>query len=159
MNRALVCVGKLREKCLREAADEYIKRLGRYGGIEEIELPDEAEPAKPTPALEEIVKRKEGERILRALRPNDTVIVLCVDAVQYTSPDFSAYVSELAQRARGRVVFVIGGSLGLSEAVLRRADGRISLSKMTFPHGIARILLLEQLYRAAKIAGNERYHK
>ena len=154
----ILCVGKLRERFLREAADEYRKRLTRYGHVEEIEIPDMPEPTRPSAALEEEVRRREGERLLQALRPGDHVIALCIDGRQYDSPTFAARMRALRDQGR-RVVLVIGGSLGLSEAVIARADERLSLSAMTFPHQLARVLLLEQLYRACKISANERYHK
>lgn len=159
MRWTLLCVGKLRERCYREAADEYIKRLRRFGGVEEVEIPDLPEPAKPSPAEEAEVRQKEGERLLKQLRPNDFVITLCIDGKTYDSPAFSAQMVAWAAQARGRVVLVIGGSLGLSEEVLRRAQARVSLSALTLPHQLARVVLLEQLYRAEKIAGHERYHK
>lgn len=160
MNMMILCVGKLRERFYRQAADEYLKRLRRFGACEEIEVADLPEPANASPAQEAEVRRKEGEKLLAALSPGDYVVALCIDGTQRSSETFAEQVAAL--RARGqvkRVAWIIGGSLGLSEAVARRANERLSLSSMTLPHQLARVVLLEQLYRACKIAANERYHK
>lgn len=159
MNAALVCVGRLKEKFFQDAEKEYAKRLSRYGRIDIIELPDLPEPANASDAQRHQVMEKEGEKILSRLRPGDHVIALCIDAPQYTSEQFAARLAQEELRGQGRQVFVIGGSLGLSPAVIQRADETMSLSKMTFPHQLARILFLEQLYRACKINAGEKYHK
>ena len=159
MQAAVLCLGKLREKHWRQAADEYLKRLGRYGRVEEIELNDEPEPGEESGALSRQVMDKEAVRLLGRLRPGDYVIALCIDGKQWDSADFAKHLQELPQRGYQRTVFMIGGSLGLGEAAVSRADERMSLSKMTFPHQLARVLLLEQIYRAAKISAGERYHK
>ena len=158
MNMALVCMGRLKEKYWRDAATEYEKRLSRFGKWETIELPDLPEPANSSPAIEEQIKKKEGEAILARIRDGDIVVCLCIDGRQMDSGQLSAKLTELIDTGR-RVVFVIGGSLGLSPEVVRRAQLRLSFSPMTFPHQLARIMLLEQTYRALKIAAGERYHK
>ena len=158
MNMALVCMGRLKEKYWRDAATEYEKRLSRFGKWETIELPDLPEPANSSPAIEEQIKKKEGEAILARIRDGDIVVCLCIDGRQMDSVQLSARLTELIDTGR-RVVFVIGGSLGLSPEVVRRAQLRLSFSPMTFPHQLARIMLLEQTYRALKIAAGERYHK
>ena len=158
MNMALVCMGRLKEKYWRDAATEYEKRLSRFGKWETIELPDLPEPANSSPAIEEQIKKKEGEAILARIRDGDIVVCLCIDGRQMDSVQLSAKLTELVDTGR-RVVFVIGGSLGLSPEVVRRAQLRLSFSPMTFPHQLARIMLLEQTYRALKIAAGERYHK
>ena len=158
MNMALVCMGRLKEKYWRDAATEYEKRLSRFGKWETIELPDLPEPANSSPAIEEQIKKKEGEAILARIRDGDIVVCLCIDGRQMDSIQLSAKLTELIDTGR-RVVFVIGGSLGLSPEVVRRAQLRLSFSPMTFPHQLARIMLLEQTYRALKIAAGERYHK
>ena len=158
MNMALVCMGRLKEKYWRDAAAEYEKRLTRFGKWETIELPDLPEPANSSPAIEEQIKKKEGEAILARIRDGDIVVCLCIDGRQMDSVQLSAKLTELIDTGR-RVVFVIGGSLGLSPEVVRRAQLRLSFSPMTFPHQLARIMLLEQTYRALKIAAGERYHK
>ncbi len=159
MTIAVVGVGRLRERFYRDAADEYLKRLKRFGPVEEIELPDLPEPANSSPAIEEQIRRREGEAILARVKPGDHVVALCIDGRQMTSEQLAARVRALEDRGVQRALFVIGGSLGLSDAVVRRADERLSFSPMTFPHQLARVMLLEQLYRARKIGANERYHK
>lgn len=159
MTIAVVGVGRLRERFYRDAADEYLKRLKRFGPVEEIELPDLPEPANSSPAIEEQIRRREGETILARVKPGDHVVALCIDGRQMTSEQLAARVRALEDRGVQRTLFVIGGSLGLSDAVVRRADERLSFSPMTFPHQLARVMLLEQLYRARKIGANERYHK
>ena len=155
---ALVCMGRLKEKYWRDAAAEYEKRLTRFGRWETIELPDLPEPANSSPAIEEQIKRKEGEAILAKIREGDLVVCLCIDGQQMDSVRLSRRLTELSDTGR-RVVFVIGGSLGLSDAVVARAQLRLSFSPMTFPHQLARVMLLEQVYRAMKIAAGERYNK
>ena len=155
---ALVCMGRLKEKYWRDAAAEYEKRLSRFGKWETIELPDLPEPANSSPAIEEQIRKKEGEAILAKIRDGDVVVCLCIDGKQMDSVQLSAKLTELIDTGR-RVVFVIGGSLGLSQEVVRRAQLKLSFSPMTFPHQLARIMLLEQTYRALKIAAGERYHK
>lgn len=155
---ALICMGRLKEKYWRDAATEYEKRLSRFGKWETIELPDLPEPANSSPAIEEQIKKKEGEAILARIRDGDIVVCLCIDGRQMDSVQLSAKLTELIDTGR-RVVFVIGGSLGLSGDVVRRAQLRLSFSPMTFPHQLARVMLLEQIYRAHKINANERYHK
>ena len=158
MNMALICMGKLKEKYWRDAAAEYEKRLSRFGKWETIELPDLPEPSNSSPAIEEQIKKKEGEAILSKLREGDVVVCLCIDGKQLDSVKLSQKLTEMIDTGR-RVVFIIGGSLGLSDDVVRRAQLKLSFSPMTFPHQLARIMLLEQTYRALKIAAGERYHK
>ena len=158
MNAAIVCVGRLREKYFAAAAEEYAKRISRFGRLEIIELPDLPEPVNASPADQRKVMEKEGESILARLKATDHVIALCIDAPQAESEAFAAHMAETEMRGR-RQVFVIGGSLGLSTAVVARADEKLSLSRMTLPHQLARVVLLEQLYRACKINAGERYHK
>lgn len=158
MNMALICMGKLKEKYWRDAAAEYEKRLSRFGKWETIELPDLPEPANSSPAIEEQIRKKEGDAILAKIRESDLVVALCIDGKQLDSVQLSQKLTELVDTGR-RVVFVIGGSLGLSDSVVARAQMKLSFSPMTFPHQLARIMLLEQTYRAMKIAAGERYHK
>ncbi len=159
MHIAIMSVGRLKEKPFREMADEYLKRLGRYGKYEEIELPDLPERANASPAEEERLKNREGEELLRRIRPEDRVIALTIPGVQRTSEELARELGEAKGRGQGRLVFVIGGSLGLGANILSRADGEMSMSRMTFPHQLAKVMLLEQLYRAEKILAGERYHK
>ena len=159
MSSVILCVGKMKEKPYRQMADEYLKRLGRYGKIEEIEIPDLPEPAGNSPALEEQVKTREGEALLAKIRPGDRVIALTIEGRQRSSTELARHLEELRTAGESRLVFVIGGSLGLGKNVLERADEELSMSPMTFPHQLARVMLLEQLYRAEKINAGERYHK
>ena len=158
MNVAILCVGKLKEKFWQDAANEYLKRLQRYMKAEVCEVPDLAEPANASDADRENVKNREGRALLARIRPEDHVTAMCIDAPQLESPQLSEKMKK-RELTGARQVFVIGGSLGLSDEVLRRADDRLSMSRMTFPHALARVMLLEQLYRGAKIAAGERYHK
>ena len=158
MNMALICMGRLKEKYWRDAAAEYEKRLSRFGKWETIELPDLPEPSNSSPAIEEQIKKKEGEAILAKLRDGDVVVCLCIDGKQMDSVQLSKKLTELIDTGR-RVVFIIGGSLGLHERVIARADEQLSMSPMTFPHQLMRVILLEQLYRAERIRTGEPYHK
>lgn len=158
MNAAIVCVGKMKEKYWRDAAAEYEKRLTRFLRLETIELPDLPEPVNSSPAIEAQIRQKEGEAILAKLRPDDIVVALCIEGKQLDSVSLSAQLARYADTGR-RVAFVIGGSLGLSPEVVARANMKLSFSPMTFPHQLARIMLLEQVYRACKIGAGERYHK
>ena len=158
MSTAVLCVGKMKEKPYREMADEYMKRLGRFGKYEEIEVPDLPEGAGSA-ALEEQVRTKEGEALLSRIRPGDRVIALTIPGGKLDSPGVARRLEAFRSQGIGRVVFVIGGSLGLGRNVLSRADEEWSMSDLTFPHQLARVMLLEQLYRAEKIAAGERYHK
>ena len=147
MSISVMAMGRMKEKPYRQMADEYLKRLSRYGKFEEIELPDLPEPANTSEAIERQIRDKEGEMMLSRLKPSDYVIALTIPGKMHDSPGWSS------------IVFVIGGSLGLGDAVIRRANEEMSMSKMTFPHQLARVMLLEQLYRAMKIRAGERYHK
>ncbi len=159
MSIAVIAVGKLREKPYREMADEYLKRLSRLGRVEEIELNDLPEPAVTSEAIEEQIRRKEGEAILQKLKPGDHVIAMTIPGKQHSSPELAEMLEQHRLRGVSRTVFIIGGSLGLGKNVLERADEEMSMSRMTFPHQLARVMLLEQLYRAAKITAGEKYHK
>ena len=155
----VLCVGKLREKFYADAAAEYIKRLSRIMPTSVIEIPDEREPAVPSETLNEQVMRREGEKLLSHIGRNDHVIAMCIDAPQLTSPQLAEKLQGLFTAGESHIDFVIGGSLGLHPDVLKRADEKMSMSRMTFPHQLARVMLLEQLFRAAKINAGERYHK
>ena len=155
---ALICVGRLKERYWRDAACEYEKRLTRFGRFEEIEIPDLPEPANSSEAIEAQIRAKEGRAILQKIRDDDIVVALCIDGKQLDSVGLSGMLQKLTDTGR-RVVFVIGGSLGLSPEVVARAQHRLSFSPMTFPHQLARVMLLEQVYRALKISAGEKYHK
>ena len=159
MSVTILAVGRMKEKPYRMMADEYMKRLSRYGKFEEVELPDLPEPANSSPAIERQIRDREGEAILSRIRPGSHVIALTIPGKQWDSPGLSRHLDELLTRGASDIAFVIGGSLGLSEQVIARADEELSMSKMTFPHQLARVMLMEQLYRAMKIRAGERYHK
>ena len=160
MSSVILCVGKMKEKPYRQMADEYLKRLSRYGKYEEAEIADLPEPASGTSeALEEQLKTKEGEALLAKIRPGDRVIALTIGGKRRSSEELARHLAELKTSGVSHFVFVIGGSLGLGKNVLARADEEMSMSPMTFPHQLARVMLLEQLYRAEKINAGERYHK
>ena len=146
MESMLLCVGKLKEKYWREAANEYIKRLKRFTQISEVEIPDLPEPANASLAEQAKVLKQEGEALLQKIKPGDYVVALAIEGKNYTSPGFSEFLQNQKHQGR-RLVLVIGGSLGLAPQVLQRADSLISFSPMTFPHQLARVMLLEQWYR------------
>ena len=148
----IIGVGKLREKFFRDAAEEYKKRLSRYVKLDVVEVDDLPEDAG------DVTKKKEGEMILAKIRPDDFVVANCIDGKQMDSVELGDFFRD-REMYGGRVVFVIGGSLGLSDEVIRRANKKLSMSKMTFPHQLFRVMLLEQIYRAQKINAGERYHK
>lgn len=159
MGILILAVGKLREKAYRQMADEYLKRLSRFGKYEETEIPDLAEPENGSAALEEQIKTREGAELLKRIAPRDHVIALTIGGRRPDSPGLAARIADLRAQGAGRLVFVIGGSLGLGKNILERADEELSMSPMTFPHQLARVMLLEQLYRCEKILAGERYHK
>ena len=160
MSALILCVGKMKEKPYRQMADEYLKRLGRFGRYEECEIPDLPEPGSgSSAALEEQLKTQEGEAILAKIRPGDRVIALTIGGKRRSSEELAKHLEELKTGGVSHLVFVIGGSLGLGKNVLARADEEMSMSPMTFPHQLARVMLLEQLYRAEKINAGEKYHK
>ena len=160
MSTLILCVGKMKEKAYRQMADEYLKRLSRYGKYEETEIPDLPEPASGYSAvLEEQLKTKEGQAILAKIRPGDRVVAMTIGGRQRSSEELAKHLEDMKVTGISRIVFVIGGSLGLGKNVLERADEELSMSPMTFPHQLARVMLLEQLYRAEKISTGERYHK
>ena len=158
MNITILCVGKLKEPWQKAGCEEYLKRLSRYGKYEIVQVEDVRDPDRPTEALIRQGMEKEGEALLKQIRPNDRVVALCVLAQAPDSPALAKKLSGWMADGR-RLVLVIGGSNGLCDAVLRRADDRISFSNLTFPHGLMRVVLLEQLYRAERILAGEKYHK
>lgn len=159
MNVAVIAVGKMKEKPYRQMADEYLKRLSRFGKYEEIELADLPEGENASPAEEEKIKTREGEAILRRIKPGDRVIAMTIPGKMKASEELAETLDQWKNRGVSRAVFIIGGSLGIGRNVLGRADEEMSMSPMTFPHQLARVMLLEQLYRAEKICAGERYHK
>ena len=158
MNGTILCVGKLKEKWQREGCQEYLKRLSRYGKYEVVAVDDLPAPERASDAQLKQIMEKEGQALLRHVRPSDRVIALCVVAEAPDSVTLSKKLAALSGDGR-RNVFVIGGSNGLSDQVLARADMRLSFSNLTFPHCLMRVILLEQLYRAERIRTGEPYHK
>lgn len=159
MQIRIVCVGKLKEKYWSLGIEEYLKRLGPYAKATIVEVPDEKAPETMSEAEERQVKQKEGERILAQLKPDMHVVALALDGEAWTSEQLAAHLDELGTYGRSQVAFVIGGSLGLSAEVLKRADRKLSFGKMTYPHQLMRVILVEQIYRAFKIMRGEAYHK
>lgn len=159
MKVTIIAVGKIKEKFYRDAVSEYDKRLGRYCKPEIIQVDDEKTPDKASANLTDLVKKKEAERILKYLREDAFVVVLDIRGKAYDSEEFAAQIESLATRGVSHIQFVIGGSLGLHEEVCKKADLTVSFSKMTFPHQLMRVILLEQIYRAYRIISGEPYHK
>jgi 23S rRNA (pseudouridine1915-N3)-methyltransferase len=159
MNITVISVGKLKEKYLKEAIQEYSLRLTKYCKLDIIEVPDEKAPENMSAAEEEIVKLKEGQVILKNVKDDTYVIALAIQGKQLSSEKFAELISGLGLRGKSNIAFVIGGSLGLSEEVLKRADYHLSFSAMTFPHQVMRVILLEQVYRGFRIIRGEPYHK
>lgn len=158
MNAVILCVGKLKEKWQQEGCNEYLKRLTRYGKYEIVQVDDLREPENASAAQIKQIMDREGKALLARLRPNDRVIAMCIQAKAPDSVELSEMMQKWSQDGR-RNVFIIGGSNGLSGEVLERADERISFSRLTFPHGLMRVILLEQLYRGERIRTGEKYHK
>ncbi|MCY7779009.1 23S rRNA (pseudouridine(1915)-N(3))-methyltransferase RlmH [Bacillus haynesii] len=159
MNISIVAIGKLKEKYLKQGIDEYIKRLSAYAKVDIIELPDEKAPENLSDQDMKIVKEKEGKRILSKISPDAHVIALAIEGKMKSSEELADNMDRLATYGKSKVTFVIGGSLGLSDAVLKRANEKLSFSRMTFPHQLMRLILLEQVYRAFRINRGEPYHK
>jgi len=159
LNIKLICVGKLKEKFFLAAEAEYVKRLGALCRLEIEELPESRLPAEPSEAEVAAALKKEGESIALRIPSGALTVALCIEGSQLDSPRFSEFISVCALRGRSKICFLIGGSMGLSEEIKEKADLRLSMSKMTFPHHLARILLLEQLYRAFQIQAGTKYHK
>ncbi|MCY9261661.1 23S rRNA (pseudouridine(1915)-N(3))-methyltransferase RlmH [Bacillus haynesii] len=159
MNISIVAIGKLKEKYLKQGIDEYIKRLSAYAKVDIIEMPDEKAPENLSEQDMKIVKDKEGERILSKISPDAHVIALAIEGKMKSSEELADNMDRLATYGKSKVTFVIGGSLGLSDAVLKRANEKLSFSRMTFPHQLMRLILLEQVYRAFRINRGEPYHK
>ncbi len=159
MKIRILCVGKIKEKYFRDAISEYRKRLSRYCSLEICESADEKTPEGASAHEESLIREKEGERILGHIREGDYVIALTISGRKFTSEKFSSHLESLMNHQKSTIDLVIGGSLGLGENVLRRADEEISFSDLTFPHQLMRVILLEQVYRAFKIMRHEPYHK
>lgn len=158
MKITIACVGKIKEKYFTDAINEYSKRLSRYVTLNICEVADEKAPESMSQAQAEQVKETEGERILKVIK-DSFVVALAIDGKKMTSEGFADFISDSMVRGVSHITFVIGGSLGLSDKVIKRADYKLSFSDMTFPHQLMRVILLEQIYRANRIMKNEPYHK
>lgn len=159
MKITIITVGKLKEKYLKQGIAEYTKRLSAYANIELVEVPDEKAPENLSAADMDIVKQKEGERILAKVSSDTYVITLEINGKQLTSEQLATHMDQLATYGKSKIAFIIGGSLGLGNEVLSRSDYALSFSKMTFPHQLMKLVLVEQIYRAFRINRNEPYHK
>ena len=159
MKITILCVGKIKEKFYRDAIAEYEKRLSRYCKLEIIEVADEKTPDNASELVEQQIKEKEAERIEKYLKDGAFICALAIDGKQLDSVELSEKIEQLGTSGTSHIIFLIGGSLGMSEALLKRADMKLSFSKMTFPHQLMRVNLLEQVYRAYRIMNHEPYHK
>ncbi|WP_154055599.1 23S rRNA (pseudouridine(1915)-N(3))-methyltransferase RlmH [Bifidobacterium bifidum] len=159
MRISVICVGKVKEQYLRDAIAEYSKRLGRYCKLDIIEVADEKTPEHASESMERQIRAKEGGHIAKHIRPDAYVIALAIDGTMLSSEGLAAHINQLGLHGESHIQLIIGGSIGLDDTILRRADYRLSFSKMTFPHQLMRVILLEQLYRAYKINAGEPYHK
>ncbi len=159
MKITVITVGKIKEKYLRDAIAEYAKRLSRYCKLEIIEVADEKTPDQASETVEEQIRDKEGERILKYIRDDMYVITLEIGGKMLSSEELADKINMLGIQGQSSVAFVIGGSIGLGREVLKRSDYALSFSKMTFPHQLMRVILLEQVYRSYRIINGEPYHK
>ena len=155
----MITVGKIKEKYLEDAIAEYSKRLSRYCKLEIIQVADEKTPDRASEVVETQIKDKEGERILSHIKDTAYVVALAIEGKMISSEELAELIDGLGVRGESHIQFVIGGSLGLSKKVLERADYKLSFSRMTFPHQLMRVILLEQIYRSYRIVNGEPYHK
>lgn len=159
MKITICCVGKIKEKFYSQAIEEYSKRLSKYCRLEIKEAADEKTPDSASDTVNRMIKEKEGDRLLSFIKDDSYVIALAIDGKMLDSVELSEKIDNLMLSGKSDIVFVIGGSLGLDKRVLDRADYKLSFSKMTFPHQLMRVILLEQIYRSFRIMKNEPYHK
>jgi 23S rRNA (pseudouridine1915-N3)-methyltransferase len=159
VNISIVSVGKLKEKYLKMGIDEYLKRLNSYAKVEVIEVADEKAPEELSESEMIQVKQKEGERILAKIGQDTYVIALAINGKMQSSEGLADTLDKLATYGKSKIAFIIGGSLGLSDEVLKRSNEQLSFSKMTFPHQLMKLILVEQIYRAYRINRGEPYHK
>lgn len=159
MKISVITVGKIKEKYLKDAIGEYSKRLGKYCKLEIIEVADEKTPDMASEAVENAIRSKEGERIMKHIRDDAYVITLEIAGRQLASEQLADKINQLGIQGKSHITFIIGGSIGLGDKVLARSDCALSFSKMTFPHQLMRVILLEQIYRSYRIINGEPYHK
>ena len=159
MKITIVTVGKIKEKYLKDAIAEYSKRLSKYCKLEIVEVADEKTPDNASAVVEEQIRAKEAERILKYVKEDAYVITVEIHGKQLTSEELADKIEKLGVQGTSHIMLIIGGSIGLGEEVLKRSDFALSFSKMTFPHQLMRVILLEQIYRSYRIISGEPYHK
>lgn len=159
MKITIITVGKIKEKYLKDAIGEYSKRLSKYCKLEIVEVTDEKTPDAASKTVEKQIRDKEAERIVKHIKEDAYVIALALDGKMLASEELADKIENLGVQGTSHIIFVIGGSIGLGEAVLNRSDYSLSFSKMTFPHQLMRVILLEQIYRSYRIINGEPYHK
>ena len=159
MKITLITVGKIKEKYLKDAIAEYSKRLSRYCKLEIVEVADEKTPDNASDTVEDAIRDKEGERILKYIKEDAYVITLEIAGKVLTSEEMAEKIEKLGVQGTSHIIFIIGGSIGLGREILKRSDYALSFSKMTFPHQLMRVILLEQIYRSYRIMNHEPYHK
>lgn len=159
MKITLITVGKIKEKYLKDAIAEYSKRLSRYCKLEIVEVADERTPDNASDTVEDAIRDKEGERILKYIKEDAYVITLEIAGKMLTSEEMAEKIEKLGVQGTSHIIFIIGGSIGLGREILKRSDYALSFSKMTFPHQLMRVILLEQIYRSYRIINHEPYHK
>ena len=159
MKITLITVGKIKEKYLKDAIAEYSKRLSRYCKLEIVEVADEKTPDNASATVEDAIRDKEGERILKYIKEDVYVITLEIAGKMLTSEEMAEKIEKLGVQGTSHIIFIIGGSIGLGREILKRSDYALSFSKMTFPHQLMRVILLEQIYRSYRIMNHEPYHK
>lgn len=159
MKITVITVGKLKEKYLKDAIAEYSKRLSKYCKLDIIEVADEKTPEHASEVVEEAIRAKEAERILKYVKDDAYVMTLEIGGKQLSSEEFAEKIEKLGVQGTSHIIFIIGGSIGLGNEVLKKSDYALSFSKMTFPHQLMRVILLEQIYRCYRINSNEPYHK
>lgn len=159
MKITLITVGKIKEKYLKDAIAEYSKRLSRYCKLEIVEVADEKTPDNASDTVEDAIRDKEGERILKYIKEDAYVITLEIAGKMLTSEEMAEKIEKLGVQGTSHIIFIIGGSIGLGRKILKRSDYALSFSKMTFPHQLMRVILLEQIYRSYRIMNHEPYHK
>ena len=159
MKITLITVGMIKEKYLKDAIAEYSKRLSRYCKLEIVEVADEKTPDNASATVEDAIRDKEGERILKYIKEDAYVITLEIAGKMLTSEEMAEKIEKLGVQGTSHIIFIIGGSIGLGREILKRSDYALSFSKMTFPHQLMRVILLEQIYRSYRIINHEPYHK
>ncbi|WP_308618133.1 23S rRNA (pseudouridine(1915)-N(3))-methyltransferase RlmH [uncultured Eubacterium sp.] len=159
MKVTVIAVGKLKEKYLRDACEEYLKRLGTYSKVSVVEVNEERCSDNPSESEIENVKQKEGQRIIAKIPKGSFVVPMCIEGTQFSSEDFAKKIEATAVAGNGEITFIIGGSFGLSDEVKSLGKLKLSFGKLTLPHQLMRVVLLEQIYRAFSILNNSRYHK